>query len=97
MEVANSLGFMFHKPPPPPRPKLVWWTTPTNGWMKLNCDGTSKGNPGPSGAAGVIRDSSGGFCVAFHEFLGEQANIFAELYAVVRGVELAMDYGINNC
>lgn len=34
--------------------KYIRWTHPREGWLKLNTDGASKGNPGNAGAGGLI-------------------------------------------
>ncbi|KAF5464541.1 hypothetical protein F2P56_014612 [Juglans regia] len=41
--------------------KQEWWLRPKNGWFKLNVDGGSFGNQGPSGVGGVIRNDQGEF------------------------------------
>ncbi|XP_042978817.1 uncharacterized protein LOC122309401 [Carya illinoinensis] len=40
-------------------PRLVSWFRPDERRWKMNVDGASKGNPGPAGAGGVLRDSAG--------------------------------------
>lgn len=35
------------------------WSKPNEGWVKVNFDGASKGNPGPFGAGWVARDAKG--------------------------------------
>jgi hypothetical protein len=35
------------------------WIPPQTGFLKLNFDGASKGNPGKAGEGGVIKDSGG--------------------------------------
>ena len=37
----------------------IKWETPPHGWMKMNLDGASKGNPGHPGGGGTIRDHLG--------------------------------------
>ncbi|CAA6659589.1 unnamed protein product [Spirodela intermedia] len=37
--------------------RSVRWTPPRVGQWKLNVDGASQGNPGPSGGGGILRDS----------------------------------------
>ncbi|XP_040996793.1 uncharacterized protein LOC121242840 [Juglans microcarpa x Juglans regia] len=38
--------------PKPKQARVVRWLRPPQGWMKLNSDGSSLGNPGPAGAGG---------------------------------------------
>jgi len=45
--------------------------------MKLNSDGCSKGNSGPSGGCGVVRDQSGMFVHAYAISLGIKTNNMA--------------------
>ena len=70
-------------------PRIVLWHPPLIPWLKLNTDGFSKGNPGLAGCGGVFRDNfrrfSGGYC----QDLGTQTVFFAELMAVILGVEFA--------
>ncbi|KAL0455230.1 UNVERIFIED_CONTAM: hypothetical protein Slati_0862200 [Sesamum latifolium] len=77
------------------RPKQVMWSFPPQGWCKLNCNGASRGNRGKSGAGGLIRDHGGKVMVAFYEFLGLNRSIYAELFAVYWGMQLALDLGIQ--
>lgn len=37
----------------------VRWECPPRGWMKINFDGASKGNPGTAGCGVVLRDEGG--------------------------------------
>ncbi|CAI9759581.1 unnamed protein product [Fraxinus pennsylvanica] len=74
---------------------FVSWRKPAVGWVKLNVDGSSVGNPGPCGGGGVIRDHDGnlvaGFCVKY----GHGSNNEAELRAVISGVELCKEMGFQ--
>ncbi|KAG7548857.1 hypothetical protein ISN44_As12g040050 [Arabidopsis suecica] len=45
--------------------RLIAWTPPREGWLKLNTDGESKGNPGLASAGGVLRDAEGRWCGGF--------------------------------
>lgn len=36
--------------------KLISWIKPPTSWVKLNCDGSCRGNMGNSGGGGIIRD-----------------------------------------
>ncbi|PKI50048.1 hypothetical protein CRG98_029548 [Punica granatum] len=39
--------------------KWIRWARPQQGWVKVNPDGSSSGNPGLAGASGVIRGEDG--------------------------------------
>lgn len=57
------------------RPKPVKWLTPPIGKMKLNIDGASKVNPGPSGCGVIIHDHLGQLIHGFSLFLGVGTNV----------------------
>ncbi|KAL0295770.1 UNVERIFIED_CONTAM: hypothetical protein Sangu_3185300 [Sesamum angustifolium] len=57
-------------------------------------DGSSLGNPGLAGAAGIIRDSAGHIHLAYQFALGTGTSVLAELTAVWRGVELTLTHGL---
>ncbi|KAK0598182.1 hypothetical protein LWI29_032329 [Acer saccharum] len=68
--------------------KFFSWTKPPAGWIKLNCDGSCRGNPGNSGGGGVIRDCHGMAIAAFSSFFGNGTNNSAELKAIMEGIRL---------
>ncbi|KAL0293653.1 UNVERIFIED_CONTAM: putative ribonuclease H protein, partial [Sesamum radiatum] len=53
----------------------VYWNKPPDNWLKLNTDGAAKGNPGPAGAGGLLRDHFGRIIFAFQEPLGTCSNV----------------------
>ncbi len=53
----------------------------------IHADGGSRGNPGPSGAGAMIRDTLGNSVAAVSEFLGTRTNNFAEYEAVILAFE----------
>src|SRR4051812_6902785 len=61
---------------------------PTQAWMKLNCDGASRGNPGFSGGGGVCRSSKGSILMAYYEYYGVYSSLVAETRAVLSGRKL---------
>ncbi|MQL86108.1 hypothetical protein Taro_018652, partial [Colocasia esculenta] len=63
-------------------PRLVKWLRPPAG-LKLNTDGCSRGNPGSSAGAGVIRNSSGDFVLAYSNFDGLSSSLLAEFRAII--------------
>ncbi|KAL0411072.1 UNVERIFIED_CONTAM: hypothetical protein Slati_3696900 [Sesamum latifolium] len=90
---AVAMGFVF-RPTVPRAPRVVRWATPSSAWFKLNSAGSSLGNPGRAGAAGIIRDAEGQVRLAYQNALGTTTSVIAELTTVWRGLELAMAHGL---
>ncbi|KAL0295554.1 UNVERIFIED_CONTAM: putative ribonuclease H protein [Sesamum angustifolium] len=84
---AAIMGFIFRRQVPR-APSIVRWHAPSPSWFKLNTDGSSLGNPGLAGAAGIIRDSAGHVHLAYQFALGTGTSVLAELTAVWRGWSL---------
>ena len=67
----------------------------------LQCDGASRGNPGPSGCGGCIwrhEDGEDGYnrlMVDYQLFLGHQTSNVAEYSALIRGLTLALGMGMR--
>ncbi|KAK9267684.1 hypothetical protein L1049_010116 [Liquidambar formosana] len=80
-------------PPKAPSISLVCWFPPLPGWVKLNTDGLSKGNPGLATTAGVFRSYRGFVQGIFTSWLGEQTAFYAELSAAIIGIEQAWIHG----
>ncbi|KAL0324721.1 UNVERIFIED_CONTAM: putative ribonuclease H protein [Sesamum calycinum] len=78
----------------PRTPSIVRWHAPSPSWFKLNTDGSSLGNPGLAGAAGIIRDSAGHVHLAYQFALGTGTSVLVELTAVWRGMELALTHSL---
>lgn len=55
------------------------WEKPTQGWLKLNTDGSSVGNPGLAGCRGAIRDDAGRWIIGFSRRIGMTSSFAAEL------------------
>jgi ribonuclease HI len=55
-------------------------------------DGAARGNPGPAGAGGQIKDASGAVLAEVSEYLGETTNNVAEYKALILAVEKALHY-----
>jgi len=45
--------------------RLIRWERPSNGWLKLNTDGSSLGNPGLAGGGVVLMDEHGNWVIVF--------------------------------
>ena len=74
----------------------VAWQKPPTGWVKLNTDGSSFGNPGQSGGGGLLRDAEGRWIIGFARNYGNLNSIMAELWAFRDGLLLAKDQEIEN-
>jgi len=61
----------------------------------LYTDGGSRGNPGPSGAGGVIMDSTGTIVAEISVYLGVATNNQAEYRSLILTLERAIELGIK--
>jgi ribonuclease HI len=62
--------------------------------MKIYTDGASRGNPGHSGAGGVIIHNDD--ITHVFEYIGIQTNNYAEYYALQMTLKKAIEMGIKN-
>lgn len=85
------------KNPPSDQPSSLAWSPPPTGWIKLNTDGVSKGNPGVAGGGGLdlFRDSTGKLLKAFTFKCCISSATMAELHAVFHGLNTARQMGID--
>ena len=65
--------------------------------MKLHIytDGGSRGNPGPSATGIVIKNEEGQNVANYGEYLGKQANNYAEYMAIISGLKKAKELGAD--
>ncbi|KAF9592870.1 hypothetical protein IFM89_018424 [Coptis chinensis] len=70
---------------PPPSLKSCFWIPPEPDIVKLNSDGASFGNPGPSGIGVTFRNFTGDFLITLHKNLGVSTSYKAECHAIVLG------------
>jgi ribonuclease HI len=63
------------------------------GYFTLYCDGAARGNPGPAGAAAVLKDPQGNLVAQASRYLGETTNNVAEYQALLLGLKLAQEHG----
>jgi len=68
---------------------------PASGVYIANIDGASRGNPGPSAYAVVIRDPAGHVVLELAKRLGRETNNVAEYYALLAALEYATSQGIG--
>ena len=61
----------------------------------VHSDGAARGNPGPASVAAVAYSASGELLGSFSEFIGKATNNEAEYKALILGIELARDLGVD--
>lgn len=71
----------------------ITWKLPQSTSFKLNIDGSSLGNPGPSGAGVVLRNCWGEVIAAEYHFIGIATNVYAETKALLFGLQLCIRLG----
>jgi ribonuclease HI len=82
-------------PTPSPTPSPSSWSAPPTDFIKLNFDEASKGNPGAAGYEAVFRNHHGCIILISAGSLGYTMNNVAELWALIRGLQLAKDHNFN--
>lgn len=65
------------------------WSPPAPYSFKLNFDGAAKGNPGPAGYGGIIRNHKGESLQVYYGTMGSDTNNVAELEGLWQGIRLA--------
>ena len=75
--------------------KLMGWSPPRVGWLKLNTDGARKTNSGLAAAGGLLRNHFGDWVAGFSENVGVCSVLGAELWGVVYGLRLAKMKGAS--
>ena len=60
---------------------------------KLKFDGAAKGNPGPAGVGGVVRDAAGEIQGIYWGCIGENTNNVVELKALLAKIDMAVTNG----
>ncbi|KAF9590775.1 hypothetical protein IFM89_038302 [Coptis chinensis] len=76
----------------PKAPRIIpcWWTPPFVNTVKINCDGSSLGNPGSAGIGSTFRVASGDFLLVMWRKIGVNTNYMDECLAIVESVEIAI-------
>ncbi|XP_042485259.1 uncharacterized protein LOC122065524 [Macadamia integrifolia] len=80
----------------PPQSILeVFWCRPEVNWIKLNFDGSSRGNLGHAGVGGIFRDRRGGVLDSYKIFMGVSKVFEAEIEGLMVGLMRAWELGIT--
>ena len=73
----------------------VGWNPPTKGWIKLNIDGASKGNPSPVGCGGIFCDKEKQWLRGFICNLGICGSFTVKLWGAFYRLKLAWNLGFK--
>jgi ribonuclease HI len=84
-QLARASRHAAAGPPPPER----------SDWPRLECDGGSRGNPGPAAAAAVLRAPSGAVLAQRAQEIGHASAAEAEYRAILLGLALAGEHGAD--
>ncbi|XP_028120402.1 uncharacterized protein LOC114317817 [Camellia sinensis] len=68
----------------------------TQGKLKLNTDGCSRGDPGQSHYGGLLRDEVGSWVWGFQGYLGHCTSLEVEIWGIYRGLTIIMQKGMSN-
>ena len=71
--------------------RLNLWSPPPTGFLKLNIDKYSKGNPRKEGYGFIIRDYSGKMLSYGYGFLGKDSNKPTEIKGLIQGLEWVIE------
>ncbi|XP_057816194.2 uncharacterized protein LOC131029647 [Cryptomeria japonica] len=76
--------------------KAAKWSAPKRGWVKLNFDGASRGNPGPAGIGCCLHDEGGRELARIAKPIVFESNYKAKILALIEGLHLCQNRGIHN-
>ncbi|XP_059064421.1 uncharacterized protein LOC131856596 [Cryptomeria japonica] len=76
--------------------KNAKWSPPNQGWLNLNFDGASRGNPGATGIGYVIRDHKGREVDRIAMPIPPNTNNIAEFKALQLGLTDCLNHGVRN-
>ncbi|XP_057863873.1 uncharacterized protein LOC131071919 [Cryptomeria japonica] len=71
------------------------WTPPEKGWIKINFDGASRGNPGPSGVGVIARDDHGNILAIAAKRMVDGSNNVAECQAAMEAILMVGKLGVK--
>ncbi|KAF5188151.1 Ribonuclease h domain [Thalictrum thalictroides] len=82
-----------HKDPPIQAPKIIYWHSPPGNFAALNVDGACQN--GMAAGGGVIRNAYGLHIANFFSFYEEGTNNLAETRALLDGLAMCEELGIE--
>lgn len=72
---------------------IARWFPPRRGRLKLDVDGSARGNPGLERGGSILRDEKGKLIRAQGDAYGRASNMIAESRALLQGLQLCFDTG----
>ncbi|PNX61255.1 ribonuclease H, partial [Trifolium pratense] len=75
---------------------MVSWSCPNEGTVCLNVDGSMLGSTQAAGFGGLIRNHFGAFLKGFYGTASQSSVLYAEIMAVLHGLELCWVNGFRN-
>ncbi|XP_057848819.2 uncharacterized protein LOC131059805 [Cryptomeria japonica] len=94
LSIPTLFGSNSSNPLPLSRPPIQW-KAPDPGWVKVNFDGASLGNPGPSGIGSMIMDEFVNSLKEVSDYIGHTKNNMAEFRAALRGLQVGVSSGVR--
>lgn len=85
------MNSMAYKLCHPLHPKQIRWEIPPKGWLKLNTNGSSLGNPRIVGGGGIVCNNDGAWVLGFSRHIGITSNFMVELWALRDGLILYIE------
>ncbi|EOY32563.1 Uncharacterized protein TCM_040555 [Theobroma cacao] len=74
---------------------LIAWEKPWPSYVKLNVDGSAKGQPGEVTGGGIICDDKGNWIVGFTYKVGVLFSLTTELWALYQRLKLCWERGFK--
>ncbi|KAF5207701.1 hypothetical protein FRX31_002711 [Thalictrum thalictroides] len=74
-------------------PSIVYWTRPPGLFVALNVDGSAQN--GQAAGGGIIRNNKGQHIINFFNYYGTGTNNMAETRALLDGLALCMELGLD--
>lgn len=76
--------------------KIVSWDFLEGGWVKINTDGASRGNAGPSSNGFCLRDCQGDIINVEADNIGYKTNLMAKATVVLRALQFVSLHNYQN-
>ncbi|KAK6786465.1 hypothetical protein RDI58_014990 [Solanum bulbocastanum] len=76
--------------------KSITWKKPHTNMLKLNADGSCKGNHGEAASGGILRDHNGDMRMSFYSYYGISTNNNAKVNALLKGLQWCVANHLDN-